>query len=404
MKILHVGATDCAGGASRASYRLHRALIDDGVDSRMLVRRKYSDDPTVETSGGGRCLQSGLEKIAPPLERGLRRFSGNPTGSMWTFGFVPSRLATIINSSDADIVHLHWLGAGYMPLWSLSKIQRPIVWTLHDLWPILGVGHYDDTIQESGGGIFRVDWERFVERWKRKNWGAVSLSVVAPSPWVIEELLRRRGRISWTGHVAPYGLDTNTFRPTDSGRLRSVLGVSEHRPILVFGALGATSDKRKGADLLEKTLEELAKRRSDLQLIVFGDRPEDPINSHGFEIFRMGSINSDERLAEIYSLGDVFLFTSREETFGQTASESLACGTPVVGFRAAGQQSVYQHLEHGYLAEAYCTDDMANGIEWVISEYSKGRDWVGECRDFACERYSLQKYARSYQSIYKQLL
>jgi glycosyltransferase involved in cell wall biosynthesis len=404
MKILHVGATDCAGGASRAAFRLHQALTSRGVDSRMLVRRKSSDDPKVKTSGEEDWFQSFLEKITTPFERSLRRITGNPTGSMWTFGFIPNRLASQINASEADVVHLHWLGAGYLPLWSLPKIEKPIVWTLHDLWPILGVGHYDNADRDYSRGLLHFDWEEIAEKWKHRMWGDLKISAVGPSPWVVDELCRRAGRPGWKGNVIPYGLDTNVFHPVETEGLRAELGISKTKPVLVFGALDATSDRRKGADLLERTLEELAKRRANLQLIVFGDRPGDPLKSHGFDIFRMGPIHDDRRLAAIYSLGDVFMFTSREETFGQTASESLSCGTPVVGFRAAGQQSVFRHREQGYLAEPYSPQDMTSGVQWVIEESSKGRNWTESCRQFALEEYSLEKYADSYLAAYEEAL
>jgi glycosyltransferase involved in cell wall biosynthesis len=404
MKILHVGSTDCAGGASRASYRLHRALEESGVDTSMLVRRKSSHDPKVSVSGQDSILQNILEKSAPPIERTLRRWSGNPTGSMWTFGIIPSRLATLINATDADLVHLHWMGNGFLPVKTLPQIRKPLVWTLHDLWPILGVGHYDDAITDQKPGRISINWERKIEALKRKDWGNLGITAVGPSPWVIEELRRRDNRPGWSTAVIPYGLDTTVFKPRPDSTLREELGISPDRPLLVFGALGATSDLRKGGDLLEGVLEELATRNFDGDILVFGDQDSAEIRSHGFRLTRLGSIQNDTRLAEIYSLGDVFLFPSREETFGQTASEALACGTPVVGFRAAGQASVFRHKEHGYQATPFSVSDMANGVEWVIAQKNHGRQWQKECREFALAEYSLPRYASRYRELYEKVI
>ena len=101
---------------------------------------------------------------------------------------------------------------------------------------------------------------------------------------------------------------------------------------------------------MEGVLEELAHRNFEGDIIVFGDQDSAKIRSYDFRLIRLGSVCDDTQLAEIYSLGDVFLFPSREETFGQTVSEALACGTPVVGFRAAGQASVFRHKQNGYQA------------------------------------------------------
>ena len=404
MKILHVGATDSAGGASRASYRLHKGLEESGVDSKMLVRRKSSNDPKVSVSGDFSVFQNILEKLTPPIERALRRWSGNPTGPMWTFGIIPSQLAAIINATDADLVHLHLAGNGFLPVKTLSQIRKPLVWTLHDLWPILGVGHYDDAVPELNPGWLSVDWESRVGSLKKKYWGNLGITAVGPSPWVVEQLSKMNNRPGWATAVIPYGLDTSVFEPRTNLRLREELGISQDRAVLIFGALGATSDSRKGGDLLEGVLEELAHRNFEGDIIVFGDQDSAKIRSYGFRLIRLGPVCDDTRLAEIYSVGDVFLFPSREETFGQTASEALACGTPVVGFRAAGQASVFRHKEHGYQATPFSVSDMANGVEWIISEKRRGRLWQPECREFALKEYSLARYASRHYDLYEKVI
>lgn len=404
MKVLHVTSRDCSGGAGRAAYRLHCSLREIGIESRMLVRRKSSDDSTVSVSGSKSWIQDWLEKLTPPFERFLRRWFGHPTGSNWSFGILPNRLVSQINASDADLVHLHWLGDGYLPVKALASINKPVCWTLHDLWPILGVGHYDDAEPGAKGGLVTIDWEGRFRRIKRRCWGDLNVHAIGPSPWVISEMKSRGERPGWTGHVVPHGLDLELFRSVSSEELAKRLGIDRSRPILVFGALGATTSRRKGGDLIEDALRHLSASRSNLQLVVFGDRPEDRIESHGFDLFRVGMINDNESLAEIYSLGDVFLFPSREETFGQTASESLSCGTPVVGFRAAGQESVFRHQKEGYFAEPFSVTDFARGIEWVVAQKEKGHPWEKVCRDFALENFPLKKYAEEHRRIYETVL
>ena len=155
---------------------------------------------------------------------------------------------------------------------------------------------------------------------------------------------------------------------------------------------------------MEGVLEELAQRHFDGDILVFGDQESAKICSHGFRLIRLGSVCDDTQLAEIYSLGDVFLFPSREETFGQTASEALACGTPVVGFRAAGQASVFRHKENGYQAIPFSVSDMANGVEWIISEKRRGRLWQAECREFALKEYSLARYESRHYDLYNEVI
>ena len=129
MKILHITNYDRLGGAGIAAFRLHQALRKAGIDSRMLVRKKLSDDPYVEEVWGLLIRVRGWLGAKITRELGMEGCSLN---------ILPTKLHKVLNASDADVIHLHWITNEIISIKEIAKINQPLVWTLHDMWPLLG--------------------------------------------------------------------------------------------------------------------------------------------------------------------------------------------------------------------------------------------------------------------------
>lgn len=133
MRVVHIGTTDRVGGAARAAYRLHHALLRHGHESRMLVGYKTGDDPEID----------GMMSHGPRWRRALRRaavevdaWSGLQYLMLpWGRAFADHPFVR-----GADVIHLHNLHGGYFPLRSLPGLSRraPLVLSLHDAWPLTG--------------------------------------------------------------------------------------------------------------------------------------------------------------------------------------------------------------------------------------------------------------------------
>ena len=143
MKILIVNTYDIKGGAARAAYRLHRALLSLGIDSQMLVQMKFSDDYTViwpETK-----IQKGLALLRPFLDSIPVMFYKKRTKTLFSPAWLPfSNVVKQINQINPDIVHLHWICGGMLKIEKIAQIKAPIVWSLHDMWAFTGGCHYDE--------------------------------------------------------------------------------------------------------------------------------------------------------------------------------------------------------------------------------------------------------------------
>ena len=98
------------------------------------------------------------------------------------------------------------------------------------------------------------------------------------------------------------------------------------------------------------------------------------------------------------------LVPSIQEAFGQTASEALACGTPVVAFRATGLKDIINHQQNGYLANPFEVEDLAKGIVWVLEDQERHQKLRFHAREKSLREFTLEIQASRYLSLYEEIL
>jgi hypothetical protein len=136
MKVLLLNESDINGGAARAAYRLHQGLQATGLDSTMLVRDRFSGDPTVIPR------KTLLTKLGPPSTGQILRLYPQGRDAHFTAQWLPDDLLSAIAQQDADLINLHWVCNGFMQIETAGKLTKPVVWTLHDMWGLTGGCHY----------------------------------------------------------------------------------------------------------------------------------------------------------------------------------------------------------------------------------------------------------------------
>jgi glycosyltransferase involved in cell wall biosynthesis len=140
----------------------------------------------------------------------------------------------------------------------------------------------------------------------------------------------------------------------------------------------------------------------EYQCIVFGE-DDTTITDSDLPVKSVGYL-PEEKLIQLYSECDVMVVPSRYESFGQTAAESLACGTPVVAFDATGPSDIVDHKRTGYLAAPYDPADLASGIEYVLADPDRCRRLGEEARAKALREYNSEVVVKEYKDLYKSLL
>ena len=410
MKILIVNTSDINGGAARAAYRLHKALLSSGIDSQMLVQGKSSDDYTV--MGASTKVQKAMAKLRPTIDslpvRGYKNRSKILFSPSW-FGF--SGIVDKINEINPDIVHLHWICGGMMRVEDIARIKAPIVWSLHDMWAFTGGCHYDEECgryKEACGNckVLGSEKENDLSRkiFKRKQKAFVSkkdMTIVGLSNWLNEcskssTLLKDKKHIN-----LPNPIDTNTFKPFDKEKARELWSLPKDKKLILFGAMGATSDPQKGFEELSNAMDKLTSK--DIEFVVFGSSEPQNAPDFGFKTHYLGHLHDDVSLVTLYSAVDVMVVPSLQEAFGQTASESMACGTPVVAFGATGLLDIVDHKENGYLAKPFESEDLAFGIEWVLNT-SNYDELCINAREKVVREFDSKAVAGKYVELYEKNL
>lgn len=410
MKILLLNTFDEIGGAARAAGRLLKGLREQKLDASLLVQFKTGTDPAVL------CKQGTLHKLIRRLKillglRPVRKYPNRPENN-----FSPAQLRdnkpAEVAAIKPDIIHLHWLCAGFLQVETLAKFNKPLVWTLHDSWAFTGGCHvpFDCTRYRQSCGTCPVlgserEDDLSNQTWKRKKqaWQNLDLTVVVPSRWLAEAArsssLFRDVRIE----RIPYGIDSAQYHPLDKYEARRRLGLPINQKIILFGAVQAFSDPNKGFHLLKDALRIVGRDTADTLAVVFTSMDRSQLTDLGMPAEFLGRVE-DELLPELYAAADVFVLPSKSENLPLTIIEAMSCGTPCVAFRQGGLPDQVDHLVSGYLAEPFDVSDLARGIVWTLEDNDRRAELSRNARLKVETEFSLQREAKRYMELYRELL
>jgi glycosyltransferase involved in cell wall biosynthesis len=414
MKVVVMNTTDIEGGAARCAHRLHNGLIHAGIDSTYFVQKKYGVATDVVTSNTlphrlFADLRPGIDRIP------MRLYSNRRRGPFSTGLMSPFNMAQL-DALNPDVVNLHYVGEGFLPVRSIVKIRKPIVWTLHDSWPFTGGCHLPGDCkayeQACGncpmlGSSTANDLSRWILRHKVNQWRDLNITIATDSRWLAD--CARKSLLFGGRRIEPInpGLNLNIYSPVDREVARSILSLPQKKKLILFGAMHSTSDLNKGFQLLLPAVQHLSKTAlgADSEVVVFGASRPDSEPDFGMPSHYLGRLHDDISLAVLYSAADVMVVPSIRESFGQTASEAMACGTPVVAFAATGLMDIVTHKHNGYLAKPYEPMALSDGIEWVLSlDMCESRMLSVNARKTAIARFSIESMTASYIDLFNDVV
>lgn len=413
LRVLIGSANERDGGAAVAAGRLRDGLLTAGQSTLMFVQTPGPTNPSTLAPKGQ--LQRTVARARSGLDAlPLRRYPARK--SAFAVNWLPRFFPAWPNDWNADIVHLHWINAGFMSLRDMTKIRQPVVWTMHDMWPITGGCQYDEecgryvvgcgkcpVLKSSDSGD--ISARRL--KAKRSGYRDMNLTVVSPTRWLAECAGAAPVFSGKRIEVIRNGLDLQKFKPLDRVFARHALGLPQGRPVILFGAVNANTDPRKGHDLLQNAM---ARLRTDHRvdgavLAVFGSSPPRREISFGFETFHFGHLNDDISLALLYAASDVFVAPSRQDNLPNTVAEALACGTPCVAFKVGGMPDLINHQNNGYLAKPFDPIDLAEGLVWSLKNDEGHAKKISEAaRRFALDELDLNKQTQRHLELYRELL
>lgn len=410
IRVFHIVGGNLGGGAARGAYRLHRGLLARGCHSRLLIQSGISEDPTVVAAGATRIDRAAIRLKAVADQAPLVLYR-NRQGAIFSPGLVGTNPLNFDDCRSADIVHLHWVGHGFLSTSRIPRLGKPVVWTMRDMWPFTGGCHQSgdcDKFRDRCGACPHLrsslgfDLSRLIQYRKRRHLRD-GVHPVAISTWLADvarssAVLRER-EIT----VIHNSVDTEVFHPIAKSQARTVLGLPLGRPIVVYGALHASSDRTKGLYHLIKAIPRLA---SDPFFLVFGTSSNsDLVAAAGSENVRfLGVLRDDVSLALAYASGDAFIAPYLQDAFGKTIIEAMACGTPAVTYGGTGPRDIVTHKEDGYLAEHGSIEDLAHGIDWVLTQTVRQCTLGSKARRTVESRFTNEVIAAKYIDLYRRIL
>ena len=404
MKILQINSHYNQGGAARIVTYIHRQLRQEGVEAYVAYGRGAKQD------------DEGVYRFDHPWEIYLSALFSRFTGiNGWFNRMGTKRLIRYIRKIQPDIVHLHAIH-GYYLNWPmlfayLKEHEIPVVWTFHDCHAFVGnCGYYYECRkwQEGCGScpdIHGYPKSQFFDftawMWKRKKQlftAGGKKVIVTPSRWLTEE-----AKSSFFGEypcrTIPNGIDTQScFYPRDRKETRKKYGFDQEEA-LVLGIAVGYRDPRKGAKYmigLAESLQDCAK-----VILVGWDKANDAMLEGVDNVVTVPAIYDANVLAEYYSMADVFALTSLAENYATVNLESMACGTPVVGFDSGGTPE--QLL--GDKGLAVPTGDQ-QALNRAVREVLSGERILLRGEELAeCIRRenSLEKMGKEYMEVYRSL-
>lgn len=401
---------DDHGGAGRAARRLHLALLAAGVPSRLRVLRmlRAADGVSAHPTPVGR----NLDRLRAVIDRILGRMGRSERQGLLHLALLPTGTGAMLRSrADYDLLHLHWICWGLLRPEDLRGITRPVVWTLHDMWPFTGGCHYDDGCGRYGSGCGHCpmlrrpgpgDGSARLMRRKMDAWRALDLTLVAPSRWLAREAARSALFAGRPVRVIPNALDLDIFYPMDRARARAQLGLPDDRRVVLFGAINPLSDPRKGGDLLQAALGQVSRdrRSAGLRVLIVGAPGGTSEGPGGIPVHSLGVLRDNEGLRQAYAAADVSVIPSRQENLANMIAESLGCGRPCIGFDIGGNGDLIRDGETGRLVRPFDIPELAQ----AILEVPETEGWVDRCRGLAERTIAAPVVAASHLALYDEIL
>lgn len=388
------------GGAGVACQRLQNALQQKNVSATLLTRSEL----------GGRFNFYAERLSFLPWERSKSvRFAF----SIANFGVDISRHPAV---QSADVIHLHWWNQGLLSLKgveALGILNKKIVWTLHDMWAFTGGCHnnrgcagYEQVCGDCPYLRFRYAGDLSHQIWqKKKRYYPANMHIVTCSRW-LESVARSSSLLgSYPISSIPNPIDTRQFQPLDEAArqaFRREHRVPEDARVLLFAAMNI-SNPYKGFPQFREMLEYLAKEYPAQKIVVaaVGKHGEGELAGLPFPVIDLGLIRQTSDMARIYGAVDLFVTPSLEENLPNTIMETMACGTPAVGFAVGGIPEMIDDGVNGKVTPFKDSRQMAGDIAWLLEDESRRKEMGRLAREKVLREYSQEKIAERYIEIYQ---
>lgn len=412
LRVAFLCHSDNLGGAAIVTRRLVQALNEEGLETRMVVFYKLSDDETVVAPKAGRAyrgLKFLLERVRIAISNGFSRENLFKV-SIATHGLSVVNMKEVRN---ADVIVLSWINQGLLSLKEIERIARlgkPIVWIMHDMWNLTGICHHAIECKgytgECGNCQFLTGHrskDLSYKIWKKKKrlYDTYPITFVAVSNWLADCCRKSSLLGDKDVRVIHNAFPVHSFTTKNSIQFSRI---PKDKKLILMGA-ARLDDPIKGFDIAVQGLNRLFDSYPEVArnavAVFFGDiRHRSALDNLRFPHVELGMINDGALLREIYSGASVVLSTSLYETLPGTLIEGQAAGALPVTFGRGGQKDIVEHKVNGYIARYKDVDDIAEGIRWALAQ-KPDRE---KLHNDVAEKFSSKTIAAQFVDLFNELL
>lgn len=422
MNVLIINTFDIKGGAARAAYRLHKGLIRIGMNAFMLVKEKQSQDESVLQINPVMEDDALKElKIVNAIRKNY--IINNRTGisnTIFSLNYPGYELTGLEIVKKAEVINLHWVNKfqSVESIYSIIKLGKPIVWTIHDKNSFTGGCHYS-----AGCTLYKVDCKTcpqladdpyHLPYYNLKNkidlLGHKNITIVSPSKWLAKEAKESALFRYSTVVTIPNSIETDLYSPQNKEETKRILGIGEHT-VTILTAISGWQPRRKGFAHFLSAMSYCSKdkkfrdfvNKNKLLLLCF-DTPADEFAGLKIPFKSFGKVDCDKKLCDIYNASDIFVLPSLEDNLPNTMMEAMSCGIPVIAFNTGGIPDMIEDDLTGRLIPCGSDKKFAKAILDLIFNDGK-RSMIGKkSRELIEKKYKLEDQAQKYAELFSRLL
>ncbi len=399
---IYINTTNLKGGAALIAYNLHKEQQKRNHASHVIVETKYGDDDSVH------ILRAQNSKKQYKLHQAQRILQWQ-----YFFHLASMDLSTFPFYAHAGIVHLHNLHSwnGYFSPFALPVLsaQKRVVWTLHDMHAVTGHCAYSFACEKWKTGCdncpqldtypkLTKDTAAFIWKTKKRIYKSCDMHIVVPSKWL--QNIVSQSILSHLPCTFIYnGVDTNTYKPHNKQKVRTLLELPHNKIIILFSADLGVENPFKGGEYIMQLIQKYSKNSQLLFVNIGGDVHVEK-QEH---IWNIPYITKAEDMAHWYSAADVYVYPSLADNCPLAILEAMACGLPIVTFNTGGIPELVLHNETGYIADYKNFDDLCAGFEMLINNADMrellSKKGVERVRNF----FTIETMNEAYQTLYDRL-
>ena len=398
IKVLHIVGGKFTNGAVKGAKILHEALLENNIES------KFVNDTPLNTKRIDKniffvnytYLNILFNKICVLTEKVLKTLFLHSPRETFTLSFFGRDITKLEEYKTADIIHIHWLNQGFIKLSSISKIKKPVVWTLRDMWAFTGGSHYTMDFEK----YEKSKLSTIIKNFKKKSYKK-SFYFIAISDWLKNKALQSDVLREFNVDRIYNNIDLKKFNNINKKQGKDFLNINTGKKIILYGANNPQS-KRKGWDIFVESLKKLDK--SKYYLLIFGNFwSHKTLDKIGFEYKSLGFIDDTKILNSVYSCADLFVASSIQDGWPKTFAEAMYCKTPVICFSNTSIAEIVNHKINGYVVQNFDSNQLKDGIEWLSRAIDNNNLNVESVKN-RIEEFGSDKIAKKYIKLYEKIL